>query len=261
MIAATSRFLGRIRGFYIPLGVFAVLAVGMHAGSNRADDHLVVVYNALDAWVDDLLTAVLGWGLRRFGAEPSTVDRATFVVVDFIDLEVKDVLARGTALVAELWADVLLAVPLLLFRRRTVSIKASWAAFRADPNLHWGVAPLAAMAAAVSGSFLIAREVQIAMYAQLTRLPIPSEYIEIGVGVFGALALGLVGLRLGLRAVASTLTWAESRARADRATDKTALRRRLRGIWLALVALPLAMLALVEATPPSKMIAALFGGL
>src|SRR5260221_13027543 len=49
-LAALSRFVDRIRRGVLMVAFLALLAVGLHVGSDRIDDHLFVVINALDSF-------------------------------------------------------------------------------------------------------------------------------------------------------------------------------------------------------------------
>src|SRR5215470_4035640 len=93
-VTRLSLFLGRIRGLYFPLALFSVLAVGLHVGSDRVDDQLFVLFNAIDAALDTASTAFIKEVFTWFGASAQTIDAATFRAIDFIDLESKATAAR-----------------------------------------------------------------------------------------------------------------------------------------------------------------------
>ena len=82
----------------VPVGVFALLVVGVHAGTDRIDDYVFSFLNAVDILVDSAAAAgvetVLGW--QQASAE--RVARVTFAIQDFIDLDAKHGLSRTLAL-------------------------------------------------------------------------------------------------------------------------------------------------------------------
>ena len=242
----------------VPLGLFALIAVGLHAGADRLDDHALVALNLLDAQVDRLGAAVLGWAMDLVGASPATIERWTFGFVEWVDMDTRDWLARLVALGFELAGDLFLAVPLFWHRHRDRPWRALLVELRRDPTLLRFVAPSSAALAAWAGALVIAREVQVVTYAGLESASWLSPYAGPGAGLVAAVALVLVGWRLGARVVSSAVSWSDHVGQRDVARGVSARRRRLRGWGVALVVFPVTVLAVMDAAPPLSTLRALF---
>jgi hypothetical protein len=92
-----SRFFAAFRWAFMPLGLFALLAVGVHAAADVVDDRLLRAVEWLDALFDGLLA--------QSGPTAAWVNR--------IDSRERTLIARGIALAWELSVDVFVAVPAL----------------------------------------------------------------------------------------------------------------------------------------------------
>ncbi|MFP2909717.1 hypothetical protein ACLESD_32660, partial [Pyxidicoccus sp. 3LFB2] len=99
-IADVSRFLGGFRWAFMPLGLLALVAVGVHSAADTLDDRLLAVVDRVDAAFDSLA--------GRFDV--------TAPMVEWLSLELRTRLARLLALVWELSADLVLALPALGYR-------------------------------------------------------------------------------------------------------------------------------------------------
>jgi hypothetical protein len=246
-----SLFLGRLRGLFFPLAIFAVLSVGLHVGSDQLDDHLFVVTNALDSALDALLGAIIREVWSWFGARPETIDAATFRAADFIDLEAKVTAARLGALAFELAAVFVLALPVFFYRARDGDLRTTIQRFARslkDPTILKVAAPLGVLFASVAGVFAVSREIQVLAHSLASKLVAdPAETTALA-AIGGLLAMAIVFVRIALPATLSAIGYAERIAQNEIILAVPASRRRMRGLFVAIFALPLSGLALA-ATP------------
>ena len=241
---ALSRFLGHFRWAFMPLGLLALIAVGVHAAADTLDDRLLAVVDVADAAFD-----------RLVGRYPLTES-----LVDLLSLEQRTTLARALALTWELVADAVLALPALGYREELASparpprmpylpSRDTWRVMlarclRKPTTMRW-IRPLATGLVAVAGACAVARLVQGTVYLSWREL--------FGEGVADVVARGLafaalVGLlwRLGWRAVLRNLQHADAACEAHVRGFAQALAYGLPGS--ALVA-PLALAATLDASP------------
>jgi hypothetical protein len=245
LLTALSRFFGHFRWAFMPLGLLALLAVGVHAAADTLDDRLLVVVD----WADAAFDVLVG----RY--------RLTESLVDLLSLERRTTLARALALAWELAADVVLALPALGYREelalqvgpsRGLQVPPrgdTWRAMlvrclRKPTTMRW-IRPLATALVAVAGACAVARLVQGTVYLSWREL--------LGDGAADVAARGLalaalVGLlwRLGWRAVLRNLQHADTASEAHARGFARALAYGLPGS--ALVA-PLALAAALDASP------------
>src|SRR5438552_4613244 len=97
----------RLRFVFLPVGLCALVAVGVHAAANVASGELLWVADHVDAFFDAIFSK---WSL-------------TAPLVDLIGLEERTGFARGVALVWELCADALLLWPMLGYGERTARLE------------------------------------------------------------------------------------------------------------------------------------------
>ncbi|RUO87976.1 hypothetical protein D7Y11_37790 [Corallococcus sp. AB018] len=240
-----SRFLGAFRWAFMPLGLLALVAVGVHAAADTLDDRLLTAVDRLDSAFD-------GW-VGQFPALAS--------MVDWVSLETRTRLARGLALAWELAADLLLALPALGYREteaarpvepwRPVTASASeassWKALlrrclRRPTPMRW-VRPLATAGVVLAGACTVARLVQGTVYLSWRPLfgDVASDWAARGLAV--AALLG-VSVSLGWRAVLRNLQ------HADAACEAVGSRRAwTRGLLGCLMVAPLGLAAAWDAAP------------
>jgi hypothetical protein len=243
--ADVSRFLGGFRWAFMPLGLLALVAVGVHSAADTLDDRLLAVVDRADAAFDALV--------GRYDV--------TAPMVEWLSLEQRTRLARMLALLWELSADLVLALPALGYREShapkpaeawrtalgTEPARPTWRVLwtrclRRPTPMRW-LRPLATAAVALAGACAVARLVQGTVYLSWRDL--------MGDGVADGLARGLavaalVGVlaSLGWRAVLRNLQHADAACEAE--GGKGALRRGLVG---CAVVVPLAVAALMDASP------------
>jgi len=234
--SAFSRFLGHFRWAFMPLGLLALIAVGVHAAADTLDDRLLAVVDLVDAAFD----RVVG----RFDL--------TAPLVDLLSLERRTLLARALALSWELAADVVLALPALGYREESAPQappRHTWRAMlvrclRKPTSMRW-IRPLATALVAVAGACTVARLVQGTVYLSWRELLGEDAADGVARGLSLAALLGLLW-RLGWRAVLRNLQHADEASELHARGVARALAYGLPGS--ALVA-PLALAAALDASP------------
>lgn len=207
-LSALSRFLGHFRWAFMPLGLLALIAVGVHAAADTLDDRLLVLVDLADSAFD----RVAG----RFSLTES--------LVDLLSLERRTTLARALALAWELTADVVLAVPALGYREELVPQarprfspqlppRDSWRAMlvrclRRPTTMRW-IRPLATALVAVAGACTVARLVQGTVYLSWREL-LGEGAADVAARGLALAALGGLLWRLGWRAVLRNLQHADA---------------------------------------------------
>ena len=244
-VADVSRFLGGFRWAFMPLGLLALVAVGVHSAADTLDDRLVAVVDRADAAFDALV--------GRYDV--------TAPMVEWVSLELRTRIARALALAWELAADLVLALPALGYREARAPVPAeawraamgqaparpSWKALwtrclRRPTPMRW-LRPLATAAVVLAGACAVARLIQGTVYLSWRDLMGDA----VADGMARGLALGaLVGVlaTLGWRAVLRNLQHADAACEAR--GGKGAFGRGLVG---CAVVVPLAVAAVVDASP------------
>jgi len=200
----------------MPLGLLALIAVGIHAAADAVDDRLLWLIDRADATFD-------AWVSRWDFTKP---------MVDWVGAPERLLVARSLALAWELAADLVLALPALGYEEHPAP--PPWP--RVVPTVRAWVRPLCTFFVVLAGASAVARMVQGAVFLSLHSL--------LGNGVSGALAraaalgaLGAVTFSLGGRAVLRTYEDARQSVHAPRA-------------WVGtLLVAPLALAAAWDATP------------
>ena len=244
-ITDVSRFLGGFRWAFMPMGLLALVAVGVHSAADTLDDRLLAVVDRADAAFDSLA--------GRYDV--------TAPMVEWLSLEVRTRLARMLALAWELAADLVLALPALGYREEqapkpaeawkmalgTEAARPSWRALwtrclRRPTPMRW-LRPLATAAVALAGACAVARLVQGTLYLSSRELMGDGVADGVARGLAGATLVGVLA-SLGWRVVLRNLQHADAACEAE--GGKGALRRGLVG---CAVVVPLAVAAAVDASP------------
>lgn len=244
-IADVSRFLGGFRWAFMPLGLLALVAVGVHSAADTLDDRLLAVVDRADSLFDALV--------GRYDV--------TAPMVEWLSLESRTRLARMLALAWELSADLVLALPALGYREVRAPVPAeawraamgqqearpSWRALwtrclRRPTPMRW-LRPLATAAVALAGACAVARLVQGTVYLSWRELMGDSAADVAARGLALGTLLGVL-VSLGWRAVLRNLQAADAACEED--GGKGAFRRGLVG---CAVVVPLAVAAVLDATP------------
>lgn len=244
-LADVSRFLGGFRWAFMPLGLLALVAVGVHSAADTLDDRLLAVVDRVDSAFDSLV--------GRYDV--------TAPMVEWLSLESRTRLARMLALTWELCADLVLALPALGYREARAAAPAeawraamgteparpSWKALwqrclRRPTPMRW-LRPLATAAVVLAGACAVARLVQGTVYLSWRELMGDDVSDVVARGLALGTLLGVL-VSLGWRAVLRNLQHAD--AACEEAGGKKAFRRGLVG---CVVVVPLAVAAVVDATP------------
>jgi hypothetical protein len=255
-----ARAPGLVRRLIFGAAVFALLVAGVHGGADRLADLLFGALNFADQIADLAFERAIHAVLGALGAETSTIERAADWAMSLVDLPLKLSAAKYAALALELTVDLILLPAALTPALRAGDLselrRALNDSFR-DPTLLRFASPLAVGAAAVAGVGAVAREIEAGAYPLAFRAvgalvsPAPPDRalagaLSRGAGL-GALALSAAWLTLP--AVFRAMIRADRIARNERLTPEIPPRaRRLRGLWTALVALPVALLAASESS-------------
>jgi len=228
-----------------PLALFALLAIGIHSGSDRVDDHTLLAYNWLDSQLDRAVAAALDqWG-AWLDTPPERTNHRITRFASLIDWSTNEWAARWTALVVEL-AAVLILLPVLLPRKPAPLPLIARGLVQDFTLLRW-TAPLTVFAASLAGLLVVAKEAQLLTWSGV-KLGTFSER-AFAASMVGSFALILVALRLVGPGLLRALGWGHRKAERDRDAGVPPLKRRLRGLGVTTLALPIAVLALWEGTP------------
>jgi hypothetical protein len=137
---------GRVRWIFLPLGLCALAAVGAHAAADVVGDRVLWCVDRVDAFFDAIFAS---WSV-------------TAPLVDLVGLSQRTFFARAVALVWELCADALIAVPLLNYAERAAAQEwqLAQALLRKKPTPQRLVRPAATFLMSVAGACAVARMVR-----------------------------------------------------------------------------------------------------
>ncbi|MBK7861798.1 MAG: hypothetical protein IPJ65_24915 [Archangiaceae bacterium] len=236
VLESVSRGVSAFRWVFMPLGLLALVAVGVHAAADSVDDRL--------RWVIDQLDAALDGVFADF--------EFTRAWVDAVGSVERTHAARGLAFLWELAVDVTVALPALGYleeseRAPLINPKWTWSAqllrLRQRPTPMRVIRPVATGVFAVAGAYAIARMVESSLYLAL-RSGIVPDGINGPVARIAALgAMVLVLASLGWRAVLRALQHADQLCEERGKKKGGALTAGLIGSALAL---PLALAAAID---------------
>lgn len=233
-LTGVSRFFGAFRWAFMPLGLFALVAVGIHFAADLVDDRLLRAVEALDAWLDGLLAQ----------------SERTASWVNRVDSKERTVLARGLALAWELGVDAFVALPMLGYdevdaqERRFSFHQETWRTLlrrvNQQPTPMRLLRPLVTASFVVGGAYGVSRLVESTLFVGLVGDVAPAAVASVLARVAGGLVVALVLLTSGWRAVLRALQYADAACTA-------AKQPWLAGLWGSGLALPLAVAVLLEA--------------
>ena len=232
-LVALSRFLNGLRGLFMPVGLVALLAVGVHAGADLLDDRLLRAIDAADAWLDSLLAR---WELTQ-------------AWVNAIDAPERTLMARGLALAWELGVDFLSCLPLLGYREQSLvhdrsrRLKEALQRTVRQPTPLRLLRPLETVVFVVAGAYGVERLVQATLFLGLVGDVAPASVASVIARLFGLVAMAVVLFSPGWRAVLRVFEYADLAC----AGARTVRARVSVGLWGTALALPLALLLMSEA--------------
>ncbi len=201
----------RLRAFLVPIALFGLVVLGLHAGSDRLDDLAFQLINVVDRFIDGVVARVLETVLGTFGASERTVARWTYGAVSLIDLDEKRWTARALALVFELAADALLIWPVLRHRHDRTPWREAGAPRAYLGNVGAAFAPIAVALASLAGAIVVAQQAQLQLFWYFRFLGRPGASRAAGVGAL--IVLALVTWRLVAPAVRAGLAFGRTHAR------------------------------------------------
>ena len=142
---AVAEKIGRARWVFLPVGLCALVALGAHAAADVVSGQVLWLVDRVDAFFDAIFST---WSL-------------TTPLVDLVGLEQRTIFARGAALVWELCADFLIALPMIGYDEREVAgeVPLARGLLRKRPSLR-SFRPLAVLATSIAGARSVARMVQ-----------------------------------------------------------------------------------------------------
>jgi len=244
-LSGVSRFIGGFRWAFMPVGLLALIAVGVHAAADTLDERLLSLVDAVDSAFDRLVGA-------------STLTEG---LVDLITLEQRTLIARALALAWELSVDLVLALPALGYRESKRTEEEPWRKYlqqdtrptwrmlfarflRKPTTLRW-TRPLATAAVVVAGACAVARLIQGTVYLSGRNL--------LGEGAADVTARGLaLGALVGILATLGWRAVLRNLQDADTASEEL-VRNRWQAFSFGLVgsalAVPLALAAALDAAP------------
>lgn len=232
-LGGVSRFFGAFRWAFMPLGLFALIAVGVHAAADVVDDRILRGVEWLDALLDGLLAQ----------------SEHTAAWVNRIDSRERTLIARGIALVWELSVDLFIAVPALGYEETDANEKKfalqqdTWRTLlrrlNQQPTPMRLTRPLVTLAFALSGAYAVSRLVESTLFVGMVGDVTSAEVAAPLARILAGTAMTIVVFSHGWRAVLRALQ------HADDACVK-AKRPWVEGLWGSALAVPLAIALLLE---------------
>src|SRR5262249_34429640 len=230
---------GSFRWAFMPVALFALIAVGVHAAADTVDDRLLWLIDRLDELADRLLGA---WSVTQSW-------------VDAVGAEERTSIARGIMLVWEIAADVVLALPAFGYQEQLsaapvpggLSSRPWFALLRRalrEPSTLRLSRLFASASMVVAGACAVAKMIQGAIYLSARPLVKSPMAASVGRGLAIAVAIGILAT-VGWRAVLRNLQAADQRSKGARG-PRDAL---LQGLVGAAITVPLAVAALADASP------------
>lgn len=230
-----SRFFGAFRWAFMPVGLFALVAVGVHSAADVVDDKLLRGVEWLDVFFDGLLAQ----------------SERTAAWVNTIDSRERTLIARGLALIWELAVDLFIALPALGYdeldakERKFVVLKdETWrtliARVNKQPTPMRLVRPFVTTIFVFGGAYSVSKLVESTLFVGLVGDVAPADIAAPIARILAGSAMTLVLFSHAWRAVLRSLQHA----------DATCLESKhpwMAGLWGSVLAFPLAVALLLEA--------------
>lgn len=264
----TTHFLGRHRRLFVPLGVLALVALGVHAAADRFDDWTFRLLDAIDHGME--------WAFGHFA--DAVLSQSAQAKIDFANLFTlhdKEVASRWVALAVELLLDLRLGIGAIgelerdeleyvipgsgvgdrlaaVFGKPLARLK-SFGRFARRYLLHTSVEklylPVAVFLAVVAGAFALDTTLDNAFFSLGHRLPDAWHAWRWLSPWPAAIASIVVAWRLAIPAVVGSLARGEAVMKRDVSSGEPFLRRTLRGAWGAALILPILVAGLLAGSP------------
>jgi hypothetical protein len=220
----------------MPLGLFALICLGVHFAADTVDDRLLTLVQAADAWLDGLLAK----------------GESTAAWVDVVGSRQCTVLARSIALGWELLVDGAVGLPMLGYfeagpgelRLSRDGWKEQFKRVNQKPTPMRVVRPVVAAIFSVAGAYAIARMLEGSTFVALKGALGDLEGAGLAARVVAFVGMALVLVSFGVRATLRSLQHADL-ACTKREQQKAGPWRA--GLWGNVLALPLAAAVALEA--------------
>jgi hypothetical protein len=230
-----SRFFGAFRWAFMPLGLFALVAVGVHAAADVVDDKLLRAVEWLDVLFDGLLAQ----------------SEHTAAWVNRIDSRERTLIARGLALAWELAVDVFIAVPALAYdeldakdRKFVLLRDETWRTLLArvnkQPTPMRLVRPIVTTIFVFGGAYSVSKLVESTLFVGLVGDVAPADVSAVLARILAGTAMTIVLFSHAWRAVLRSLQHADAACLASKHPWMT-------GLWGSVLSFPLALALLLEA--------------
>jgi hypothetical protein len=233
-LARVSALLAAFRWLFMPLGLWAALAVGIHGAAYLIDDRILWGIEQLDAGLDAF------WSRFEF----------TQAWVDAIGLRECTFVARAITLLWELFVGVALGLPMLGYRELTAfqARARPWRdvfrRLKRQPTPMRMLRPVLTGIFATFGAVVIARMLDGALFLAVRASIAPDVLAGPLARVAALSAFALVFFAFGTRAVMRALQHADQLAQQPHRTRAGVW---LEGTWGSLLALPLGLAAVADA--------------
>ena len=228
-----SRFFGAFSWGFMPLGLFALVAVGVHCAADIVDDGLLRGVERLDAWLDGLLAQF----------------EFTLSFVNGIDSRERTLISRGLTLAWELAVDFFIALPALGYgevdpRERKFAFKQeSWRSalsrLNKQPTPMRLLRPAVTAIFACGGAYAVSRLTESTLFVGLLGDVAGADVAAPFARLCGALAMALVLFSHGWRATLRAFQHAD-------ATCLAAKHPWAAGWWGSVLSFPLALALLLQ---------------
>lgn len=233
-LTSLSRFFGAFRWLFMPLGLVALVAVGVHSAADVMDDRILRLVEWLDVFFDGL-----------FAAHDSTA-----AWVNKIDSRERTLIARGVALAWELAVDAFIAFPILGYEeveqneRKFSFHRDTWKALlqrvNQQPTPMRLVRPFVTAVFVFAGAYAVSRLVESTLFVGLVGGVASADVAAPVARVFAGTAMTVLLFSHCWRAVLRSLQHADQ-------TCVKAKRPWLAGLRGNLAAFPLAIALVLEA--------------
>lgn len=250
VLTRISGLISHFRWLFMPLGMLALIAVGVHAAADTVDDRFLWLVHRFDAWLDGHFARVefLHAWVDRFGSGEQTL------------------VARSLTLLWELSADLVLAVPILGYRETSPGpfTKKTWRTvikhLSRPPTPMRVVRPVVTAIFALAGAYSIARLIDGALFVSLRDSIVPALIARPFGRMIALVAFVHLSIAFGWRAVVRAMQHAEA-ASSPPSALATASEPKARladspwtvGLIGSAITGPLALAALLDALPLSAL--------
>jgi hypothetical protein len=254
--------LGRWRSVFVPIGVVAIVAMGVHVASESMVHGAFVTLGGIDRAFENLWSMVLQ-GVAALGAgDEAWVERKAHIFAEWVDVETRESWARWVGFGIELFVDLFLLRAALGFdlqpsprhyKRKPHRSLQTWitetrlkvSKFAKRTRRYYGgftvervYVPLASTCAVIAGCYAVGLAVENAAFQWLSVSRAPA-----------AVVMAVLGWRLGWPMINHAFDWVREREQMIQAQGWSARRQRLRSLVPAAIIVPVMLGAVLVGTP------------